>query len=49
MNEWEIKYVYDGNHNDVILADTLELAVAKWRKEHLDVPSLALYSVVCLK
>lgn len=49
MNEWKIQYVFSGNHTDYVAADTLELAIAKWRKENPHVPSLALWSVVCTK
>ncbi len=50
MNEWEIKYVYNGNHISYIEADTLERAIEKWRlADGRNVPGIALYSVICVK
>lgn len=50
MNEWEIKYVHNGHHTNYVMADTLERAIEKWRVwEGRNVPSIALYSVICVK
>ncbi len=49
MNEWKIEYVWDGYHSIVILADTLYMAVEKFRLEFPTVPSLALFSIRCVK
>lgn len=49
MNEWEIKYVFNGHRTVYIVADSLEAAVAIWRADYGHVPAIALYSVVCVK
>ncbi len=49
MNHWLFEYVWKGNQSMIIEADTLYLAVEKFRDFHPDVPSLALYSVRCIK
>jgi len=49
MNEWEIKYVYNGNHTDHVMADSLEQALQIWRDDHNHIPSIALDSIRCIK
>lgn len=49
MNEWKIDYVYNGNRTDYVMADSLPLALERWRNEHPGVPSITLYAITCIK
>ncbi len=49
MNKWRIIYIYNGKRRDYVLADTLELALKRWRSDHLDIPGIALESITCVK
>lgn len=50
MNQWKFHWVYDGNHWEIIEADTLDIALAKWRDKHRALPpGIALWKVECVK
>jgi hypothetical protein len=49
MNEWEIKYVYNGNRTVYIMADTLEMALKQFRDTTPNVPAIALESIKCVR
>lgn len=47
MDEWEIKYVSNGDRSDSVMADTLFSALTKWRDDHPLIPGIAVYSIRC--
>lgn len=49
MNEWLVKYVYEGSHEVTIYADTIYMAIDRFREIYSKVPSLAVYSINCIK
>lgn len=48
MDEWEIKYEYNGHRTDYVMADTLTSAIDKHRDQEPLVPSIAYYSIQCV-
>ena len=49
MSEYRIIYSHNGLRSDYVMADTLERALMLWRKEHPNVPGIALESITCVK
>lgn len=49
MNKWKILWLHNGNREDVIDADSLELALKSWREQYPFIPQIALYSITCIK
>ena len=48
MNEWEIKYVWHDSQVAFIMADTLPQALERFRDANPEVPTIALYSIICI-
>lgn len=50
MNEWQVDYLYNSSARcEIIYADTIYIAAEKFRDMFPEVPSLAVYSIKCVK
>ncbi len=49
MNEWLIDYVHHGQQWKTVWADTIYLALEKFRNDNPEVPALAVYSIQCVQ